>query len=82
VGERAVFTLARGIEPVHREQTLKRLLRLAHPAALQGVPLRAFTFSNQQALSCAPAPLGDGTHWLRCYRAMWRMLDACEVVRT
>jgi len=81
VGERAVFTLARAIEPVHREESLKKLMRLAHPAALQGVPLRAFLLSKQQALSCAPAPLADGTHWLRCYRTMWRLLDACEVNR-
>ena len=43
--------------------------------------MAAYTFSNQHALSCAPAPLADSTHWLRCYRTMWRILDACEVRR-
>lgn len=79
VGERAVFTLTRPIESVHRDASLRKLLRLTHPSGLQGVPLRAFTLSNRLALSCAPAPFGDGPHWLHCYRTMSRMLDASSV---
>lgn len=75
VHERVVMTLAARIDAKQRSRILKQLLSGWRPAALQGVPVRAFAMRNYQLLACSPPPGSDGGEWLTCYEAMRRLLE-------
>jgi type III secretion system chaperone SycN len=75
IRERVVLTLAVRVDAVDRTRVLKKLLASCHPAALCGVPLRAYAAREFQLLSCAPAPGSDAGEWLTCYKVMRRMLE-------
>ncbi|MEX3956739.1 secretion protein [Trinickia sp. EG282A] len=75
VNERVVMTLAARVDAKERARILKLLLSAWRPAALHGVPVRAFAVRGYQLLACSPAPGSDSGEWLTCYKAMRRILE-------
>ncbi len=75
VHERVVMTLAAPVDAKERLSILKQLLSAWRPAALQGIPVRAFPVRNYLLLACSPPPDSDGGEWLICYEAMRKMLE-------
>ncbi|AZD09546.1 hypothetical protein C4K26_4152 [Pseudomonas chlororaphis] len=73
--DRVLLSLARQVEACRRFSTLKALLGHCHPAATQGVALRAYIVGDQQMLSGALVPDSNVTQWIECLKCMRRLLE-------